>query len=346
MSDTTTPMGSVSTPSEALTHNQGEDAISKLISGFEDELLNTGADEGDEIDTADDGSQDDASDEEQLNLEDEEVADEEASQDGPKEKTAKDGQFVPDGGKVTLDDGTVLTVAELKRNNLFQRDYTRKTTELAAERAEFAKQRDFVGQHAQAIVQQREVLAKYMEQYLPKAPDVELARTDPYKYQIERAKYEKDHAALTAIQEGIHAAQLRQQEAAEAELAEIKLAEAGKLFAKLPHLQDQAKMADWYAKASKVMIDVYGFTPEEVNEATDSRFYLLMNDALTLANARSKKPGVQKQMASKPRLVQGSGNRNQAPMDKVQRLRSVSSEALRKTGSMEAAVAKLSTFDL
>src|SRR5688500_16103369 len=51
--------------------------------------------------------------------------------DGSEEPEIKGGRFAPDTAKVTLEDGTVITVAELKRNNLFQRDYTRKRQEEA-----------------------------------------------------------------------------------------------------------------------------------------------------------------------------------------------------------------------
>ena len=53
--------------------------------------------------------------------------------DGPDE-IAAGGRFVSRDAKVRLDDGTVISVGDLARNNLYQRDYTRKTEELKAER--------------------------------------------------------------------------------------------------------------------------------------------------------------------------------------------------------------------
>jgi hypothetical protein len=127
MPEATSPGGTASSSEDGLTLNEGINDITNLLSGLDDDLI-SGSDEENG-----DGSveSDEASDEDQLQLEDEdEVSQEDGTPDPQDQKVSKGGEFVPDTGKVTLADGTILTVAELKRNNLFQQDYSRKTMDL------------------------------------------------------------------------------------------------------------------------------------------------------------------------------------------------------------------------
>ena len=72
-----------------------------------------------------------------LGLAEDVEADTAETGDESEEPEIKGGRFAPDSAKVTLDDGSVTTIAELKRGSLFQRDYTQKTQALAEERKSF-----------------------------------------------------------------------------------------------------------------------------------------------------------------------------------------------------------------
>jgi hypothetical protein len=114
------------------------------------------------------------------------VEPEDASQEDPVGEQDEDGsqrqEFAAFDTKVRLDDGSVITVGELARNNLFQRDYTRKTTELAAERETFEAQRSKVGQYAQAMAAERDFFLQVAGSLLPQPPDRALLETQPAAY--------------------------------------------------------------------------------------------------------------------------------------------------------------------
>jgi hypothetical protein len=65
-----------------------------------------------------------------LNAEDEAAAADADDPDGP-EAEIKGGRFAPDSAKVKLDDGTTISIAELKRNNLYHAGFTQKTQQLS-----------------------------------------------------------------------------------------------------------------------------------------------------------------------------------------------------------------------
>ena len=333
---------------DGITFNDGINDITSILNGSDDPVLNPDA-ERDENENNGDGE---ASEEDQLQLDDEEQVETEDDDSSSDDQDAdpRGGQFVSDKGKVTLDDGTVLTVADLKRNNLFQRDYTRKTTELSMEREQFHKDREFVGQHAQAVAQQRQVMAAFMQKYLPQAPDPNMARTDPYGYGIARAEYEAKQGEFSQIANAIQYSQVQQNEAYQSELQEIKQTEALKLFERKPNFRDQKKFAEWYHEAGGLMIEKYGFSPQEINDATDHRFYLMMDDLRRLHKALNKgQPAVkgqrQERTVHKPRLLAGN-NRSGGPVNATNRQRQVLTDRHRKMGTMESGIAKLATFEL
>jgi len=124
MSENNPPADAGTVDDAPLSINEGVENLTSLLADPETDLPTDQEDEA--IAEADDGEDPDVD-------VSEDVDPDEAAEDsdGPQDADIKGGGFAPDTAKVTLEDGTVISVADLKRNNLFQRDYTRKTQELA-----------------------------------------------------------------------------------------------------------------------------------------------------------------------------------------------------------------------
>lgn len=284
-----------------------------------------------------------------LEVEAEDVGEEDDEEtDGSEEPEIKGGRFAPDTAKVTLDDGTVITVADLKRNNLFQRDYTKKTTELKAEKEAFDAERDSFSQQAQSLDQFIEYAAWHAEQFLPKQPEPFKGNriADPMGYLEWSQKNDEWQAHVQAYQAFQQQRQIAQQrEAGETQKqAEARLAkERDALLKAIPVLKDPVKgQQTWNAIVSGAA-EHYGITAEEVNTVGDHRMLVALRDALAYRRIKAKAPQVQAQVAAKPAMKPGKRAPTQEGPTKERQARS---ERLRQTGSIDDAVALLSSFNL
>lgn len=268
--------------------------------------------------------------------------------DGSDEPEIKGGRFAPDSAKVTLDDGTVITVADLKRNNLFQRDYTKKTTELTAEREQVTALKSEVDQYAQSLNQSREYLAWYAETHLPKDPGRFAGDPvrDPVAYmqwQQQRDTYlEHQQAYQTFQQQKADDDQRKSGETQKQAQARIKR-EQEALVKALPILKDPVKGQEAWNTLVRGATEHYGFSAEEVNGLIDHRMPLVLRDALAYRRIKAAAPKVQEKVRQPAPVRPGK----RAPTDtRETQGRQVRSERLRNSGRFEDGVAALQDFDL
>lgn len=278
----------------------------------------------------------------------EDVGTEDAEEtDGSDEPEIKGGRFAPDSAKVTLDDGTVITVADLKRNNLFQRDYTKKTTELTAEREQVTALKSEVDQYAQSLNQSREYLAWYAETHLPKDPG--RFAGDPVRDPVAYMQWQQQRDTWLEHQQAYQAFQQQkadddQRKSGETQKqaqARIKR-EQEALFSKIPVLKDPKKGQEAWNTLVTGAAD-FGFSPEEVNGLTDHRFALVLRDALAYRRIKAAAPKVQEKVRQPAPVRPG---KRAAPDARESQGRKVRSERLRNSGSFEDGVAALQDFDL
>lgn len=268
---------------------------------------------------------------------------EDADDDGSEEPELKGGRFAPDTAKVTLDDGTVTTVGELRRNNLFQRDYTRKTQELAEERKQFFQERQVVEQTAQQIAQQRDFLLQAAQRLLPKAPDRSMMDSDPVGYMQAKAAYDEQMVAVNHLAQLQSHSQAQRQYEEQQQAVRLRQEEGQKLVSAMPELRDPARYQQFWAESVDVMSS-YGFSADEIAAQNDHRIYLAMRDLAELRKIKAKAPKVQEEVRQKPKMIKGS--RRMDPKAKISREAEARSERLRKTGSFEDGVAALMNLDL
>lgn len=284
-----------------------------------------------------------------LEIEAEDVGEADAEDpDGSDEPEIKGGRFAPDSAKVTLDDGSVITVADLKRNNLFQRDYTKKTTELKARETEVETLKSEVSQQAQSLDQFREYAAWYAEQFLPKQPEPFKGNriNDPMGYLEWSQKNDEWQAHVQAYNAFQQQGQIAQQQKAgeTQKQAEARLAtERNALLKAIPVLKDPVKGKQTWDAIVSGAAEHYGITAEEVNTVGDHRMLVALRDALAYRRIKAQAPKVQAQVAAKPAMKPGKRTAPQAAISKERQARS---ERLRQTGRFDDAVAALSDFDL
>lgn len=246
---------------------------------------------------------------------------------------------VPDTAMVTLDDGTTISVADLKTNNMFQRVFTRKTEELKAEReslhSDHAKR---VSEAENQIRQQRELILEYASRNFPQKPSIEMLQTDPIGYMEQQAQFEQQMQVLNGIaQQREHetAAQQKQREAQEATFADE---EWGKFLTKLPNLKDNAKLESFRKDVREIGVGEYGLTMEELPAIRDSRYLRILHDAIKYQQLKAKAAKTQEKVVVKPKLQQ---QQRMSPQSIQERDRQGRFEALRKSGSIDAAAAAI-----
>lgn len=330
----------------SLSFEDGVEAISNLIDDSDDdapnpepkvEAQNEAEAEADEPDAqAEDEGAEDEADADEQGTEDADEPDE--------SEEVKGGRFAPDTAKVTLDDGTVTTIAELKRNNLFQRDYTRKTTELKAEKETFEAQRSQVGQIAQSLVAQRDFLLSAAQKFIPQPPDKAMMESDPFGYMQAKADYDERMQVINQLQYQSQAEKSRMTEEQKQAAEEFKQQEARKLVEAIPEFRDRKVYDQFWSDAVSVMAEEYGFTPEEMAETTDHRMYKAMRDLVKYRKALKSAPKVKQELQAKPKVM--SGSRRMDPKAKTSREAQARSEKLAKSGSIDAAIASLMDLDL
>jgi hypothetical protein len=332
----------VTTP--AQTFDEQVEDLSNLLGDPETDLPEDDQDEAAAPETAEE-------EEDPLFAEDdaEDVGTEDAEDpDGSDVPEIKGGRFAPDSAKVTLDDGTVITVADLKRNNLFQRDYTRKTTELTAEREQVTALRSEVDQYAQSLNQSREYLAWYAETHLPKDPGRFAGDPvrDPVAYmqwQQQRDTWLEHQQAYQAFQQ--QKADEEQRKSGETQKqAQARLQrEREALLAKIPVLKDPVKGPEAWNTLVRGAIEHYGYTADEINTKSDHRDAVMLRDALAYRRIKAAAPKVQEKVRQPAPVRPG---KRAAPEARETQGRKVRSERLRNSGSFEDGVAALQDFDL
>lgn len=334
-----TPVGgdlaSAPAANEHMTLSQGDDAIAEWLGDLGDEPDPAEETEGnDSADEPDATAKDETEDDTEALTED--VEDDDAEEPDTSSEYAE-GRFAADNANVKLEDGTTISVAELKRNNLFQRDYSKKTEELAREReAVTAREQEF-SQLQETLAQEREYVLWYAQTHMPqepKAPEVS-AQQDPMawlQYQEQMRNYGQVVSAWQAMHQGKQAEEQRLAGETKAQMDARIAQERDALFSVYPALKDDKRRAEWFDETFSEAEKNYGFSKKEMAGIQDHRMLKVLRDANLYRRAKAKAPAVQKDVQSKPAMVQGSGRR-QSPEAIAQRDSKKVFQRLRETGS-------------
>jgi hypothetical protein len=338
--DLLAPAGPVDDSPLSLT--QGDEAIANLIGGDLGTDLAAGQPEqkpDTPVDSGPDGDDDDG-----IVIGDDDIDGE--GGDAPQEPEFKGGRFASDDAKVTLEDGSVISIAELKRNNLFQRDYSKKTEELAAQRKGVEDKDRQLAELSTAIENQRRFIDAWAKKNVPRPPDPQLLQTDPYKYMQDQAEYQQRVTEYNQFYQSVEQEHRTKATMSAEESGRRLEAEMTKLAEAIPLLKSPEKARQWAADTASMAEAVYGITGQELSQVVDHRFLRVLNDAAKWQRAVAKKgqgqaPAVQQQQRPAPRIPPQQRMSQQAP---AQRDGSNALDRLRQTGSnrdAEQVIAKL-----
>jgi len=293
----------------------------------------------DESDPADEELQ--ASDEEAGEDEDGEPGEEDQAEDDSEdedEPESEQGRFVANNARVKLDDGTIVSVEDLKKGSLLQADYTRKTQETAEQRRVLEAQSESVTKAEQQIIEQRDYMTALLQSITPQAPDPALVSTDPVAYMQQKAQYEQFTQHLDYIGQQSQETQTKRQKEAQAKRTEKANKEWGQLLEKAPELKDRSKFTAFEAELQQFAPD-FGFTPQELMEAVpfDHRMALVLKDAIAMRKLRASKPKVDKKSEGRPPIHKGGKRLN--PSAHKARQASDATKRLKSSGRIDDAVA-------
>ena len=246
--------------------------------------------------------------------------------------------YADDKAKVRLEDGTEVTVADLRKGTLLQADYSRKTEALAKEKEVVASEREQTQQYATKVHDDRLYLARIAQQFLPKpppqsmlnpaSPDFNLALHAQWKEQ-----YEGQINNLRTLDAQIAAYDQQISQESERTFLETRQAESQKLLERVPEFKDTAYQKRFWRDAIKAGNDVYGYTQAEVEALNDHRDFMVLNDALKWRRVLAKKAKAASKSNGKPQVMQGGTRRSAAEIADSNRRAAM--KRLEKTGSLQ-----------
>lgn len=243
--------------------------------------------------------------------------------------------FAVETAKIKLDDGSVVTVAELKKGHLRVADYTRKTTEVAQERKAVEEHKSRVSSLEAALTQQREFVASLASQYIPQPPDRSLMDHDPLGYMQAKAAYDDQMATLHQLQQQRdEAAQRQQQETVAQQKARLET-ERTALFEAMPDLKDPKRMEQFKSDVESVFLAHYGFTNDEL-EGVDHRMIKVIRDSIKYQKLLAKRSETKAKVEDKPPVMPSGKRRSPEGQQQTERQRNL--DRLNRTGSFKDAL--------
>jgi len=319
-----------------MSEDEGERAIESLLSG---NLAKPDPDPAKEAQPAADVVDDD--DLAGLAIDSEDEGDE------PEGKPAPAPETVGDDYVVTLSDGQQISIGDLKRNNLFQRDYSRKTEELKAERARVEQEsRQWRETEEKSLVEKRNAVLMLAQHFLPQEPNPEmLDQSSPNYDPIGFMTAEQDYKRRVASLQGVLAQQEQEtkahQEKQQAEAQQALAREFAEFRTRLPKFQDKAKADAFKSEAQVILKDVYNLDPNVIDRISSAAYLHILHDAVQFQKLKAKGSQAVKQLSSAPKL---EGRQRSTPLTEQARDERGRFEALRKTGSVEDADRAIEAF--
>ena len=276
---------------------------------FEDEIDNVELSENDDSELSDDLDPD----EDDKELEDGDETDDEADEideepsedDGDDDQEADDAtEELSDDTEVTLSDGSVVKLGDLKDSPMLKSDHTRKTQELSNQRKAVTEKAD----RAEAIMSS---LVDYLGSVMPPEPDISLAYTDSAKYTAQKAQYDTAMAKLSELISLADAPKEIKQEMSDEDHQRKIQDEGQRLQAMFPNIAKPEARKEFFGNVMGAATEL-GFTPDEVNGQADHRLFALAHWASIGMRAEKQKSvakkKAQKAPAPKPTKAAVKGN--------------------------------------
>jgi hypothetical protein len=279
----------------------------------------------------------------EIGDETEEVEAAETDEEGQAEDEAEEVEaapaYVAPDAKVKLPSGEELTVDELIKGNLRERDYRLKTAEAAEQKRSYDAKASEFQQLEQQVSADRDFMVQLMQSLMPQKPDYSMVSVDPIGYAEQNAQYQARKEQLdylVAMQQ--QTASKRQADEAES-MKEARGREWQATLEHMPELKDPKRLNSFVGEIQKVGAE-YGYTPAEIqNVGLDHRQVLVLRDAIKWRNLQASKSKVPAKVEGRP-PVQRAGTRQSPEMQKSRDAR-VAMDRLKSSGSLRDGVAAL-----
>lgn len=225
------------------------------------------------------------------------------------------------------------TIKELREGYMRQKDYSRKT-------ADVARQREEVGtQVRQAIESERtqyqqnlqQMQALLIETVAPELKDVnwnDLATNDPFTYVQRRNRADQIAQALKAVQDRQQAVDFKAKQEREASIKQNASKARETLEKDIPGWNDAM-----YQEVIKGA-NAFGFKPEEVATWMDARAIKLLHTAMQAHKTAPQKPSPDKRVVVPPKVVRPGA---QAEQSQTQQRQQAAMQKLSKSGNLDDA---------
>jgi hypothetical protein len=243
-------------------------------------------------------------------------------------------------------DGEEITVEELKRGSMRQRDYTRKTQELAEARKELEANFEEIQRERAQYAQMLPALQERLQQPVEQEPDWDtLYDTDPVMAAKAERQWRKQQEERAAQLQAVEAERQRMMGLEQQRLEQMQaryFEEQRELLPELiPEWRDNS-VASKEAKDIRGFLLKEGFSEQDVNGLTNATLVKLARKAMlydqgqTRATEAKKKPKTQKTKTLK------AGSRSTQPRPKSERQQAL--QRVRQTGRVQDAAAAIKTL--
>ena len=243
-------------------------------------------------------------------------------------------------------DGEEITVEELKRGNLRQRDYTRKTQELAEARKQLEANYEEIQRERAQYAQMLPALQERLQQPVEQEPDWDtLYDTDPTMAAKAERQWRKQQEERAAQMQAVEAERQRmmglEQQRLEQMQAQYFEQQRELLPELIPEWRDNS-VASKEAKDIRGFLLKEGFSEQDVNGLTNATLVKLARKAMlydqgqTRATEAKKKPKTQKTKTLK------AGSRSTQPRPKSEQKQAL--QRVRQTGRVQDAAAAIKTL--
>ena len=233
-------------------------------------------------------------------------------------------------------DGTDLEVTQDELIQGYQRnaDYTRKTQELAAEKAQSS---DFV-ERSKKDVEAKLAKLNNLNQAAQSQLQQEYAQIDFEKlYEEDPAEAARLEHKMRKKNEQLQQVQRQTQELQTQEFSKYLEEQQKKLSVKVPEMNHPEKGSE-FKKQMRNYLSSVGFNNQEIDSVYDHRYVLLVRDAMNYRNLQKAKPEIKKKVVNAPKVVRGGVSKSKGQQQAEVRRSQLSK--LRKTGKV-ADAAKL-----
>ena len=228
-----------------------------------------------------------------------------------------------------------VTLDDLKNSYLRQYDYTKKTQNLAEQRRQIENINATIQQERKVLSENLKATQQFLENGMVQQPDVSLLESDPVTYMKQKDAFEKHQAVLNQVKQEQINIQTQEQNDLIQNYQKNLEQEKVRLTEYIPEWKNQD-----VATKEKNNIVTYakrlGFTPEELNSASDARAINVLRKAWLYDNLISKNKVAQKKVSKAPKMVKGGVPRNKNEVS--QRNSNKLFDRLKKSGKQEDAI--------